>query len=350
MGASQSLPNIPEKMKRLVLVKPDKDMEKVSMEVEEVLVPKPGPGQVLIKVAAAPVNPSDYGVWTRSNPEGFESRPVGHEGCGVVVATGGGFSTRNLLGKKVGFVNLPRGQGSYSEYVTVEAMKGAFVMPDDLPTEAAASFFVNPYTAYGILETAKASGTKSFIHTAAASQLGQMLVKLQSKDTSGIELINIVRRDEQVEILKQLGAKYVINSSEENWKQQLKSLVKDLGASVAFDAVAGEMTGDLLDAVPKNGKVWVYGVLAGNLAGINPINLIYHHKKLEGFLLTRWLMAGGMLRALPRIRSATSVVAAGLQDGWSKTEFKDTSLESMFADFLQLRKDGFTNKKLRIRF
>ena len=90
-------------------------------------------------------------------------------------------------------MNLPRGQGAYSEYVTVDALKGAFAMPDDLPVEAAASFFVNPYTAYGIFDTAKSHGAKAFIHTAAASQLGQMLVKLMNGDPSNkIELINVV--------------------------------------------------------------------------------------------------------------------------------------------------------------
>ena len=247
-------------------------------------------------------------------------------------------------------MNLPRGQGAYSEYVTVDALKGAFAMPDDLPVEAAASFFVNPYTAYGIFDTAKSHGAKAFIHTAAASQLGQMLVKLMNGDPSNkIELINVVRRAEQVEILKSLGAKYVVNTSEENWKDNLKGLVKELGASLAFDAVAGGMTGDLMDVIPKGGKVYVYGVLAGPMENIDPINMIYYKKKLEGFLLSRWLLGGGMLRTVARVRSTTSAVAAGLENGWSKTEFVETTMESMLEDFIQLRKDGFTNKKLCIR-
>lgn len=352
MGNAQSSPDveIPEKMKRLVLAQPSANPEDVKFEVEELDVPSPKAGQVLIKVAASPINPSDFGVWMRSNPEGFQKRAIGNEGSGVVVATGGGYSTSGLLGKKVGFVNLPTGQGAYSEYVIVDAMKGAFVMPDELPVEAAASFFVNPYTAYGILDTAKNNGAKAFIHTAAASQLGQMLVKLVKQENTGIELINVVRRVEQADVLKALGATHVVVTSEENWRDELKALGKKLGASIAFDAVAGEMTGDLMDILPKGGKVYVYGVLAGNMQKIDPINLIYYKKKLEGFMLNTWLMGGGMIRMLPRLRSTTAAVAAGLENGWSKTEFQETSMENMHKDFIQLRKDGFTNKKLCIRF
>ena len=352
MGASQSsrVP-VPEKMKRVVLVSPNSDMEQVSLKVETVDVPKPKSGQVLIKVAASPVNPSDYGVWVRSNPQDWTPKPQGHEGSGIVVASGGGFSTMGLVGKKVGFVNLPRDQGSYSEYVTVDAMTGVFPMPEDLPVEAAASFFVNPYTAYGILETAQKSGGKAFIHTAAASQLGQMLVRLMQEKNTGMELINVVRRAEQVELLKSLGAKHIVNTSEENWKANLKALSKKLDAKVAFDAVAGEMTGDLLQLLPRKSKVWVYGVLGGHLRNIDPIALIYFNKKVEGFLLSRWLRAGGIVITIARIRRATAAVSSGLRDGWSKTEYVDTTIEGMQKDFLKLYKtEGFTNKKLRVRF
>ena len=107
-------------------------------------MPKPRSGELLIKVAAAPINPSDYGVWRNSKPERCPLA-IGNEGSGVVVASGGG-SARIVagVGSKVGFVNLPKGQGAYSEYVTVSAMTGTFPLPADLDVELAASFFVNP--------------------------------------------------------------------------------------------------------------------------------------------------------------------------------------------------------------
>ena len=162
---------IPATMKRLVLTTPDEDMSKVVLSVEEVPVPKPRSGELLIKVAAAPINPSDYGVWRNTKPERCPLA-IGNEGSGVVVASGGG-SARIVagVGTKVGFVNLPKGQGAYSEYVTVSAMTGTFPLPADLEVELAASFFVNPYTVFGILDTVQQRGATGLVHTAAASQV-----------------------------------------------------------------------------------------------------------------------------------------------------------------------------------
>ena len=113
-------------------------------------MPKPRSGELLIKVAAAPINPSDYGVWRNSKPERCPLA-IGNEGSGVVVASGGG-SARIVagVGTKVGFVNLPKDQGAYSEYVTVSAMTGTFPLPADLEVELAASFFVNPVSHKGL--------------------------------------------------------------------------------------------------------------------------------------------------------------------------------------------------------
>ena len=162
---------IPATMKRLVLTTPDEDMSKVVLSVEEVPVPKPRSGELLIKVAAAPINPSDYGVWRNTKPERCPLA-IGNEGSGVVVASGGG-SARIVagVGTKVGFVNLPKGQGAYSEYGTVSAMTGTFPLPADLEVELAASFFVNPYTVFGILDTVQQRGATGLVHTAAASQV-----------------------------------------------------------------------------------------------------------------------------------------------------------------------------------
>ena len=162
---------IPATMKRLVLTTPDEDMSKVVLSVEEVPVPKPRSGELLIKVAAAPINPSDYGVWRNTSLERCPLA-IGNEGSGVVVASGGG-SARIVagVGTKVGFVNLPKGQGAYSEYVTVSAMTGTFPLPADLEVELAASFFVNPYTVFGILDTVQQRGATGLVHTAAASQV-----------------------------------------------------------------------------------------------------------------------------------------------------------------------------------
>jgi NADPH2:quinone reductase len=345
---------IPTTMKRLVVTAPGKDVASCKIEIEEIPVPKPGSGEVLIKVAAAPIHPSDCGTWIRCKPEDCP-KAIGSEGSGVVVATGEGYATTLStftckVGTKVGFVSLKNKQGAYSEYVVASAMESVFTMPDDLPVEDAAAFFLNPYTVIGILDTAKEQGAKAMIHTAAASQLGQMLVKLALIE--GMEIINVVRREEQAELLKNLGAKHVVvTGSGDAWKEELKSKVEELGVTVAFDAVAGRSAGDLLDVLPPKGIVNVYGALAGKAENVDPMALIYHEKKLKGFFLKTWLMQGGTLNMLFRLMSATRKVNSGLkQGGWSSSQFKDTTLENAHADLVKLLDSSSTGQKLRIRF
>jgi NADPH2:quinone reductase len=345
---------IPTTMKRLVVTAPGKDVASCTIEIEEVPVPKPGSGEVLIKVAAAAINPSDYMAWAGCKPEQCPFA-MGTEGSGVVVATGEGYATTLStftckVGTKVGFIGLKNKQGAYSEYVVASAMESVFTLPDDLPVEDAASFFVNPYTVVGIIDTAKEQGAKALIHTAAASQLGQMLVKFAP--TEGMEIINVVRREEQAELLKTLGAKHVIvTGSGDAWKEELKAKVEELGATVAFDAIAGQSAGDLLDVLPPKGTVNVYGGLAGRVANVDPLALIYHEKKLKGFYLSAWIQHGGTLSMLYRLLTTKSKVNSGLkQGGWSSTQFKDTKMESAQADIVKLLDSSITGQKLRIRF
>jgi len=340
---------IPTTMKRLVVTAPGKDLASCTIEIEEVPVPKPARGEVLIKVVAAVINPSDYGAWFRCKPEHCPVT-MGKEGSGVVVASGGGLSSMAIrTGSSVGFVNLPYRQGTYSEYVVATAMGSVFSMPQDLPTEDVAAFFVNPYTAIGIIDTAKSQGAKAFVHTAAASQLGQMIVKLAPSE--GVEVINVVRREEQAELLKNIGAKHVIVSIGDSWKEELAAKIKELGATVAFDAVAGQSTGDMMDALPKKGTVYVYGRLAGKIQGIDPLDMIYHGKKLKSFFLSNWISQGGVLATVIRLKMAGGKVNDGLgKGGWSSTSFQDTKMENVQTDCLLLRENGATGKKLRIRF
>ena len=145
------------------------------------------------------VNPSEYGEWKKVFEEGVEWKPLscGKEGSGIVVASGGGVWANSMVGSKVGFANLTGGQGAYSEYVTA-GFTSTFSMPADVPVEDACSFFVNPFTAFGIVDTAKSLGARGFVHTGAASQLGQMLVKLctaKGNNPNAMTIINVVRRE-----------------------------------------------------------------------------------------------------------------------------------------------------------
>ena len=169
--------------------------------------------------------------------------------------------------------------------------------------------------------------------------------------TEGIEVINVVRREDQSELLKKIGAKHVIvTGNDDSWKVRLEAKMEELGATVAFDAIAGRSTGDLLDVLPKKGTVYVYGGLAGRVENVDPLSLIYHEKKVKGFFLSTWIQQGGMLSMMYRMMTATQKVTSGLeQGGWSSSQFKDTTLENAQADIAKLLQSSITGLKLRIR-
>ena len=357
-SSSEEMP-IPTEMRRLVVASPGKGtaVADCTVVVQTVPTPIPSSGEVLIKVAAAPINPSDYGSWYKgTNTRGVAPYPMvmGLEGCGVVVATSGFIAGyRFPIGTKVGFIIADKKQGSYSEYVTVDALEGVFAMPSDKNIEDCASFFVNPYTACAILETAKTENPNSnvIVHTAAASQLGQMLNKLAPSE--GMEIINVVRREEQAELLRSLGAKHIVVTAygNDDWKEELQTMIKELGATCAFDAVSGTTTGTLVGLMPNRSTVFVYGALAGPIGNVSSMDLIYRQKQIKGLHLTRWVGSGGALYTIRRLYKVGCKVNAGLHDGgWSSSQFQDTTMETAFDDIVGLIGGSATGKKLRIRF
>jgi NADPH:quinone reductase-like Zn-dependent oxidoreductase len=217
---------------------------------------------LIIKVEAAPINPSDIGsvgILARFGGDSIvageapstvavpfpqalagmfkadgDTKPVGNEGAGVVVAAGSAPEAQALLGKRVAVT----GGSSYAQYTKTSLNNPMFaVLPDDVTGLEGASVFVNPLTVLGFIHTTKQEGHKAIVHTAAASQLGRMLVK-QCKE-EGIPLVNIVRKEEGVEVLKAIGAEFVVNSSLPSFKEDLLAAVKATGATVAFDATGG---------------------------------------------------------------------------------------------------------------
>jgi NADPH2:quinone reductase len=233
----------------------------LELSLAEVPVPTPADDEVLIRVEASPINPSDQGllfgaadmatarqegtaerpVVRASVPESAmramagrldQSMPVGNEGAGTVVAAGASPAAQALLGRKVAVF----GGAMYSQY---RAAKAGMCLP--LPADASAadgaSCFVNPLTALGMVETMRLEGHKALVHTAAASNLGQMLVKICLKD--GVELVNIVRSDEQAALLRGLGAKHVCNSGAPDFRESLTDAIAATGATIAFDAIGG---------------------------------------------------------------------------------------------------------------
>jgi len=273
-------------------------------------VPKPGHGQVLVRVEAAPCNPSDllflqglYGV-SKTLPT-----VPGWEGAGTVVASGGGWMAGRLVGRRVACTGQMDGDGTWAQYVLTRA-KTCVPLHRDLDLERGATLIINPLTAIGLMHEARRCGARAVIQTAGASQVGRMILRLASD--AGVPLINVVRRDEQVELLRSMGAEHVINSEADSFEEDLRRLCRELRVTVAFEAVAGEMTGRLLEAMPRGSTAIVYGALSEQpCAAISPIGVIFEGKRVEGFYLGTWLQRRGMFATLRLTSQAQRLVREG---------------------------------------
>ena len=242
---------------------------RLTLSIATVDVPDPGPDEVVVRIEASPLNPSDLGllfgpadmstakasgsagapVVTADVPQKLlrgiaarlgQSLPVGNEGAGVVVATGSSDGARALMGKAVSVI----GGAMYSEYRTL-ATGQCQLLPEGTKPAAGASWFVNPLTALGMVETMRREGHRALVHTAAASNLGQMLVKLCQKD--GVPLVNIVRKPEQAQLLRVQGAQHVVDSSRPGFMEDLVAALGETDATLAFDAIGGgPLAGDIL--------------------------------------------------------------------------------------------------------
>jgi NADPH:quinone reductase-like Zn-dependent oxidoreductase len=246
-------------------------------------IPEPGPDEVVVRVEASPINPSDLGllvgaadmstakasgtkdspVVTAKVPENAmramagrldESMPVGNEGAGVVIKTGSSDAAKALMGKTVAMI----GGAMYAQYRCLKVAECLPLPAGTTPAEGA-SCFVNPLTALGMTETMRREGHKALVHTAAASNLGQMLNKICLKD--GIGLVNIVRSAEQAGILRKIGAKHVVDSTAPTFMDDLTGALVETGATIAFDAIGGgKLVGQILTcmeiAINKTAKVY----------------------------------------------------------------------------------------------
>lgn len=248
------------------LIKKSGELE---LSLAKVKIPEPAADEVIVRVEGSPINPSDLGlllgaadmttakssgtgdsiVVTAAVPEPLmramagrldESMPVGNEGAGVVVAAGSSSRAQSMIGKMVAMI----GGAMYAQYRCIKAAD-CLVLPDGTTAAEGASCFVNPLTSLGMTETMRREGHKALVHTAAASNLGQMLNKICLKD--GIDLVNIVRNAEQEAILRKIGATYVCNSSSATFMDDLTQALVATGATLAFDAIGGgKLAGQIL--------------------------------------------------------------------------------------------------------
>jgi NADPH:quinone reductase-like Zn-dependent oxidoreductase len=342
----------------------------LELSLQEVPVPAPTADQVLVRVEASPINPSDLGlllagadmaaavvsgtperpVVTAPLPNGAlrrlaarvdRSLPVGNEGAGTVVAAGSSPAAEALLGKTVSVA----GGSMYSQYRAVDASV-CLGLPDGTPARVGASAFVNPLTALGMVETLRREGHVGLVHTAAASNLGQMLVKLCLEDE--VPLVNIVRKPEQGEMLRSIGAAYVCNSASPSFMGDLIEALKATSATLAFDATGGgTLVSQILTGMEATAsatateysrygstvhkQVYIYG-------GLDPSPTLLTRTfgfawGVGGWLLTPFLQSIGP-EEFARLRAR---VAAGLTTTFASTYTREVSLAGA------LEPDAFTS-------
>jgi NADPH:quinone reductase-like Zn-dependent oxidoreductase len=321
-----------------------------------------GANQGLIRVEASPINPSDLGLLfvgadmtiatvsgTADDPvvtapiaEGVMralsvrvgiSMPAGNEGAGTVVAAGSSPEAQRLMGKTV----AAAGGGMYAQYRAVDASL-CMELPAGTSARMGASSFVNPLTALGMVETMRQEGYAALVHTAAASNLGQMLNKLCIEE--GIALVNIVRRPAQEQILKAIGASYVCDSSSPTFMSDLIAALRATSATLAFDAIGGgKLAGQILTAMEAaaldssrpysrygsttHKQVYIYGGLDQSPTILN--RSFGFAWGVGGWLLTPFLQAAGP----EKLMALRQRVVDGLGTTFSSTYNKDVSLAEM---------------------
>jgi NADPH:quinone reductase len=311
----------------LTLVKEDGTLE---VSLAALPMPEPKNHEVLVRVQATPINPSDLGLLfgaadmstaRASTRDGLplvtadipaagmramagrlgEAMPIGNEGCGVVVKAGASPEAQALLGKTVALL----GGSIYAEYRALPVQM-CMVLPDGTDAKDGASCFVNPLTSLAFTETMKMEGHSAIVHTAAASNLGQMLVKICAKD--GIPLVNIVRSAAQAELLKGIGATYIVDSTSATFMADLTAALVETGATIGFDAIGGgKLAGQILACMEGAAvkrmttysrygsdtfkQLYIYGALD---TGPTILNRSFGFSwNLSGFLLTPFLQKAG---------------------------------------------------------
>jgi len=349
-------------MKSLQLQSCLHDSGRIECALFDVDIPEPGPDEVMVRVEAAPINPSDLGLMfgvldtdaaEQGERNGYPSvslavpdammramssrlnqwLPVGNEGGGTVVAAGSSDAAQALLGKRVGAF----GGELFANYRVLPALQ-CLPLPDDVSAAEGASCFVNPMTALGFVETAKMEGHKAIIHAAAASNLGQMLNRICIED--GIPLINIVRSPQQVELLTEQGATYVLDSSQSSFATDLANAIEATGATLAFDPIGGgTLSNQLLGAMElaaqkrmttwsrygsdEHKQVYIYGMLDPS-----PMTLTRSYGfawSVGGWLLFPFLQKRA---GLERMIAMQRRVVAGLKTTFASHYSETVSLEA----------------------
>jgi len=278
------------------------------LDVRDMPLPEPGPGQVRVRMLCSPINPSD--VLMIRGLYGFVPKlpaTPGFEGVGIVEAAGSGLLGRLRMGKRVAVLNGI--SGNWAEYAVVPA-KQVVPVARELSDEQAATFFVNPATALVMTRwVLRPKPGEWLLQTAAGSALGRMIIRLGKRD--GFRTINVVRRREQVEELKKLGADEVICTADESIEERVPRITGGAGPLGGLDCVGGDMGSAAFRALAPGGRLVVYGTLSLQPLAVDPRSLISHGKRVEGFWLSTWARAQNPLTMLRLFRQINKRMVDG---------------------------------------
>jgi NADPH:quinone reductase-like Zn-dependent oxidoreductase len=355
------------------------DAGELHLSLARIPTPAPGPDEVTVRIEATPINPSDLGLLLgAADPETAsqisttettakipparmpsmagrlnEPMPVGNEGAGTVIAAGASEAAQALLGKKVAIL----GGAMYAQFRTLRAAD-CLPLPEGATAADGASCFVNPLTALSMVEVMRREGHTALVHTAAASNLGQMLVKICRKD--GVPLVNIVRSAAQADLLRGLGASHIVDSSTLDFTENLTSAVTETGANLAFDAIGGgKLASQILSAMETaasarattysrygstvHKQVYIYGAL-----DLRPTELVRNYGMIWG--VGGWLLTPFLIKIGAEARQAMrDRVAAELQTTFKSHYTKEISLaETLQPDILKAYSKRATGEKYLI--
>lgn len=308
---------LPSKMKALVLKQGGYSTGVASytpkslapfLAYEEIDVPKPGKGQVLVKMRCSSVNPSDL-VFFQGNygQPRIKGQPAGFEAVGDVVASGGGFMANMLKGKRVAFV--AHNSGSWAEYVIADAAT-SIALRKDVRDEDGAAMIVNPLTAHAMFDMVKRSGSKAFVMTAASSQLCKLMAGLARDE--GYTAISVVRRDSQMDHLRELGAAHVLNSEKKDFAERFGAVCKSEKPVLLLDAVTGPIASRMFSLMGPRARWVIYGRLTEEPTTLqDPGQFIFMTKQVEGFWLVNWMQSTPLLSKIRVIRTVQKRFASG---------------------------------------
>ncbi|MER3415319.1 MAG: zinc-binding dehydrogenase [Gemmataceae bacterium] len=313
------------------------------LQVREVPAPRPSRGQVLVRMIASPINPSDLlfveGVYGRRPT--LPATP-GFEGVGRVIESGGGLLGWRVLGRRVAVLNAQG--GNWQELVVIPARQ-AVPLPEDLSDEQAATFFVNPATVLAMLEHVLRVRRGDWLaQTAAGSALGRMIIRYAAR--YGLHTINIVRRRDIVSDLKNLGADEVLVQGQDDILARIMACTANRGVSYVLDAVGGEIGSLLVESLAPGGRMLVYGTLSQQPLTLAPRHLMTGMRRVEGFWLSEWARRQRALTMLRLFRK----IARCLRMGILSTAIEETYPMAAIAEAVRAAKKPGRQGKILVQF